>query len=89
MRCVPRSSGATSTRMTNQSGKPTWPAAPWSQIGNFAIHVPELGLSLYRWMRVVAAGRQDFRVQLKDHAELGAVDAGVADEGNQCHILLE
>ena len=49
----------------------------------------ELGPSLYRRMRGVAAGQQGFRVQPEDRAELGAVDAGVADEGNQCHVLLE
>ena len=36
-------------------------------------------------MPVVIAGRQDFRVQPKDGAELGAVDAGVADESKQVH----
>jgi hypothetical protein len=34
-------------------------------------------------MRVVVAGRQGFRVQPEDRAELGAVDAGVADESKQ------
>jgi len=31
-------------------------------------------------MPVVVAGRQDFRVQPENCAELGAVDASVADE---------
>jgi hypothetical protein len=52
-------------------------------------HLPELGPSLYRWMRVAVAGRQDLRVQLEDRAELGAVDAGVADESKQFHKFLE
>ena len=52
-------------------------------------HLPELGLSLYRWMRVVVVGRQGFRVQPEDRAELGPVDAGVADESKQFCILLE
>ena len=52
-------------------------------------HLPELGPSLYRWMRVAVAGRQSFRVQPEDRAELGAVDAGVADESEQFCILLE
>jgi hypothetical protein len=52
-------------------------------------HLPELGPSLYRWMRVAVAGRQGLRVQLEDRAELGAVDAGVADESKQFHKFLE
>ena len=52
-------------------------------------HLPELGPSLYRWMRVAVAGRQGFRVQPEDRAELGAVDASVADESKQFYILLE
>ena len=52
-------------------------------------HLPELGPSLYRWMRVVVAGRQGFRLQPEDRAELAAVDAGVADESEQFYILLE
>jgi hypothetical protein len=52
-------------------------------------HLLELGPSLYRWMRVVVAGRQGFRVQPEDRAELGAVDAGVADESKQFHKFLE
>ena len=52
-------------------------------------HLPELGPSLYRWMRVAVAGRQDFRVQPEDCSELGAVDAGVADESKQFHKFLE
>ncbi len=52
-------------------------------------HLPELGSSPYRWMRVVVASRQGFRVQPEDRAELGTVDAGVADESKQFHILLE
>ena len=51
--------------------------------------LPELGRSLYRWMRVAVAGRQSFRVQPEDRAELGAVDAGVADESKQFHKFLE
>jgi hypothetical protein len=54
-----------------------------------ADHLRELGLSRYRRMRVVVAGRQGFRVHPEDHAELGAVDAGVADESKQFRILLE
>ena len=50
---------------------------------------PELGPSQYRWMRVVVAGRQGFRGEPEDRAELGAVDAGVADESKQFHMLLE
>jgi hypothetical protein len=46
-------------------------------------HLREPGPSLYRRMRVVVAGRQGFRVQPEDRAELGAVDAGVADESKQ------
>jgi len=52
-------------------------------------HLPGLGPSLYRWMPVVVAGRLDFRVQPKDCAELGAVDADIADESKQFCILLE
>jgi hypothetical protein len=52
-------------------------------------HLPELGPSRYRWMRAAVAGRQGFRVQPEDHAELGAVDADVADESKQFCILLE
>ncbi len=52
-------------------------------------HLPELGPSLYRWMRVAVADRQGFRVQPEDRAELGAVDASVADESKQFYILLE
>jgi hypothetical protein len=52
-------------------------------------HLPELGRSLYRWMRVDVTGRQGFRVQPENRAELGAVDAGVADESKQFCILLE
>ncbi len=52
-------------------------------------HLPEIGPSLYRWMRVVVAGRQGFRVQPKHRAELGAIDAGVADESKQFHMFLE
>jgi hypothetical protein len=52
-------------------------------------HLPELGPSLYRWMRVAVAGRRGFRVQPEDRAELGAVDADVADESKQFRILLE
>ena len=51
--------------------------------------LPELGPSLYRWMRVAVAGRQGFRVQPEDRAEPGAVDAGVADESKQFHKFLE
>ena len=47
------------------------------------------GSSLYRWMGVVVGGRQGFRVQPEDRAELGAVDAGVADESKQFRIFLE
>ena len=54
-----------------------------------ADHLRELGPSLYRWMRVVVAGRQGFRVQPEDRAELGAVDAGVADESEQFRMFLE
>ena len=54
-----------------------------------ADHLRELGPSLYRWMRVVVAGRQGFRVQPEDRAELGAIDAGVADESKQFHMFLE
>jgi hypothetical protein len=52
-------------------------------------YLPELGPSRYRWLRVVVAGRQGFRVQSEDRAELGAVDAGVADESKQFCVLLE
>ena len=52
-------------------------------------HLPGLGPSLYRWMRVVVAGRRGFSVQPEDRAELGAVDAGVADESKQLHTLLQ
>ena len=52
-------------------------------------HLPELGRSRYRWMRAAIAGRQGFRVQPENRAELGAVDAGVADESKQFCILLE
>ena len=54
-----------------------------------ADHLRELGPSLYRLMRVVVAGRQGFRVQPEDRAELGAVDADVADESKQFHMFLE
>jgi hypothetical protein len=54
-----------------------------------ALQLPELGPSLYRWMRVAVAGRQGFRVQPEDHAELGTVDAGVADESKQFHKFME
>jgi hypothetical protein len=40
-------------------------------------------------MRVVVADWQGFRVQPEDRAELGAVDAGVADESKQFHMFLE
>jgi hypothetical protein len=98
-RWVPGSSGATSGRMTGQSGEPTWPAAPRVMGrgrsvhgGGYPVpveHLPELGPSLCRWMRVVVAGRQGFRVQPEDRGELGVVDAGVADESKQFRILLE
>jgi hypothetical protein len=52
-------------------------------------YLRELGPSLYRCMRVVVAGRQGFRVQPEDRAELGAVDAGVADESKKFHMFLE
>ena len=53
-------------------------------------HLSGLGPSLYRrWMPVVVADRPDFQVQPEDCAELGAVDAGVADESKQFCILLE
>jgi hypothetical protein len=52
-------------------------------------HLPELGPSLYRWMRAAVAAWKGFRVQPEDRAELGAVDAGVADESKQFCILLE
>ena len=52
-------------------------------------HLPELGRSRYRWMRAAVAGRQDFRVQPEDRGELGAVDAGVADESKEFYIPLE
>ena len=51
--------------------------------------LPELGPSLYRWMRVAVGGRKGFRVQPEDRAELGAVDASVADESKQFRMLLE
>ena len=53
------------------------------------LDLPGLGRSLYRWMPVVVADWKDFRVQPEDRAELGAVDAGVADESKQFCILLE
>jgi hypothetical protein len=53
-----------------------------------ADHLRELGPSLYRWMRVVA-GRQGFRVQPEERAELGAIDAGIEDESKQFHMFLE
>jgi hypothetical protein len=49
----------------------------------------ELGPSLHRRMRVVVAGRQGFRVQPEDRAELGAIDAVVADESKQFHMFPE
>ena len=52
-------------------------------------HLPELGRSRCRWMRVAVADWQGFRVQPEDRAELGTVDAGVADESEQFCILLE
>ena len=52
-------------------------------------HLREPGPSRYRWMRVAVAGRQGFRVQPEDRAELGAVDAGVADESKQFRMFLE
>jgi len=52
-------------------------------------HPPEPGPSLYRRMRAVGAGRQGFGVQPEDRAELSAVDAGVADESKQFHMLPE
>ena len=52
-------------------------------------HLRELDPSLYRWMRGVVASRQGSRVQPEDRAELGAIDAGVADESKQFHMFLE
>jgi hypothetical protein len=52
-------------------------------------HLREPGPSLYRWMRVAVVGRQGFRVQPEDRAELSAIDAGVADESKQFHMFLE
>jgi hypothetical protein len=52
-------------------------------------HLRELDPSLYRWMRGVVAGRQGFRVEPEDRAELGAIDAGVPDESEQFHMFLE
>ena len=54
-----------------------------------ADHLREPGPSLYRWMRVVVAGRQGFRVQPEDRAEPGAIDAGVADDSKQFRMFLE
>jgi len=51
--------------------------------------LPELGPSPYRWMRVAVAGQQGLRVQPEDRAELGAADAGVADERKQFQKFLE
>lgn len=49
----------------------------------------EPGPSLYRWTRGAVADRQGFRVQPEDRAELGAMDADVADESKQFHMFLE
>jgi hypothetical protein len=66
-------------------------AVRWTRRDGYPVpveHLPELGPSLYRWMRVVVAGRQGFRVQPEDRAEPGAIDAGVADESKQFRMLL-
>ena len=52
-------------------------------------HLRKLGPSLYRWMRAVVAGRQSFRVQPEHRAELGAIEAGVADDSKQFHMFLK
>ena len=67
----------------------TVPSCPRDRHPDPAGHLPEPGLSLYGWMRVAVVGRQGFRGQPEDRAELGAVDAGVADESKQFHMLLE
>jgi hypothetical protein len=68
---------------------PDSPFCPRDGYPVLAEHLSGLGPSLYRWMRVVVAGRQGSRVQPENRAELAAVNGGVADESKQFHILLE